>query len=75
MALSRSSHGRLQAWTIRAVAGFLIVYLLGAFGVPTMIPYVAVIIAVVVDALRSARQPPASGPREYPKTDRGETIH
>jgi hypothetical protein len=78
VALSRSSHGRLQAWAIRAIAAFLIVYLLGAFGVPTLIPYVAAVIAVVVDGARmivrrEGARPPAL--RGVPRTDRGETIH
>jgi hypothetical protein len=75
MALSRSSHSRFQGWAIRAIAGFLVVYLLGFFGVPTLIPYVAVIIAVVIDAVRSAmrRNEPHTG--NFARTDRGETIH
>jgi len=73
--LSRSSHGRFQGWAIRAIAGFLVVYLLGAFGIPTLIPYVAVIIAVTIDGVRAARQHDPPRPREYPRTGRGETIH
>jgi hypothetical protein len=65
----------LQAWAIRAVAGFLVVYLLGAFGVPTLIPYVAVIIAVAIDGVRSARQREMPRPRDYARTERGDTIH
>jgi hypothetical protein len=53
VALSRSD-SRLQRWAVRAIAGFLIVYLLGAFGVPTLVPYLAVIIAVALDAVRLA---------------------
>jgi hypothetical protein len=75
VALSRSSHGRLQAWAIRAIAGFLVVYMLGTLGVPTLIPYLAVCIAVVVDAVRCARRPDLPRPRDYARTDRGETIH
>ena len=70
--LSRSSHGRLQGWAIRAIAGFLVVYMLGAFGIPTLIPYVAMIIAVAIDGVRVARRREA---RELPRTTRGETIH
>ena len=75
MALSRSSHGRFQGWAIRAIAGFLVVYLLRSFGAPTLIPYMAVIIAVVIDGVRSAirRNEPHSG--NFARTDRGETIH
>jgi hypothetical protein len=75
VALSRSSHSRLQAWAIRAVAGFLVVYMLGAFGVPTLIPYVAVIIAVTIDGVRCARMREPTRPRDHTRTDRGETIH
>ncbi|HZT75498.1 MAG TPA: hypothetical protein VFA27_02490 [Vicinamibacterales bacterium] len=75
MALSRSSHGRLQVWAIRAIAGFLIVYLLGALGVPTLIPYVAVIIAVAVDGVRSVTARDVPRERDVPRTERGETIH
>ena len=75
MALSRSSHSRLQGWAIRAVAGFLVVYLLGSFGVPTLIPYVAVIIAVAIDGVRSATRRDEKRPQDVPRTDRGETIH
>ena len=72
--LSRSDN-RLQRWAVRAIAAFLIVYLLGAFGVPTLVPYLAVIIAVVVDAVRLAvrgrgTEPP---PRRDQRTH--ETIH
>jgi hypothetical protein len=74
MTLSRSSHGRLQAWAVRAVAAFLVVYMLGAFGVPTLIPYLAAIIAVAIDAVRVVRRGPER-PRNYRTTDRGETIH
>jgi hypothetical protein len=72
--LSRSD-SRLQRWAVRAIAGFLIVYLLGAFGVPTLVPYLAVIIAVVVDAIRLAvrRRGTQSPPRRDQRT--GETIH
>jgi len=76
--LSRSSHGRLQAWAIRAIAGFLVVYLLGVFGVPTLIPYLAVMIAVIADALRlllRRDEAPPRPPRGVPRTNRGETIH
>jgi hypothetical protein len=72
MALSRSAHGRLQGWAIRAVAGFLVVYMLGTFGVPTLIPYLAVVIAVAIDGVRCATQ---RGLRDRGQTDRGETIH
>ncbi len=75
MVLSRSSHGRVQGWAIRAIAAFLIVYLLGAFGVPTLIPYVAAIIAAVVDGVRLAAQRDATRPRDVRTTESGETIH
>ena len=75
MALSRSSHGRLQGWAIRAIAAFLVVYLLGTFGVPTLIPYLAVVLAVIADAVRSVFQARAERMRWRSTTDRGETIH
>jgi hypothetical protein len=72
--LSRSD-SRVQRWAVRAIAGFLVVYLLGAFGIPTLVPYLAVIIAVIADAVRLAVQGRAreSAPRrdERPR----ETIH
>ena len=65
-----------RKWALRAIAGFLLVYMLGAFGIPTLVAYVAVVIAVVADALRTAKQSrrdePAS-PRW--KSERGERIH
>jgi hypothetical protein len=75
MALSRSSHGRFQAWAIRAIAGFLVVYLLGSFGVPTLIPYLAVLIAVLTDGARLTFRRDVKPPSDFPRTDRGETIH
>ncbi|HZR23996.1 MAG TPA: hypothetical protein VFA59_10440 [Vicinamibacterales bacterium] len=53
MTLSRSSHSRLQGWAIRAVAAFLVVYMIGTFGIPTLIPYVTALIAVLADGLRT----------------------
>jgi hypothetical protein len=73
--LSRDSSGRFQKWAIRAIAGFLVVYLLGAFGVPTLIPYLAVLIAVTVDGFRSLTLLRSAGPRDRSKTGDGETIH
>jgi hypothetical protein len=76
VALSRSSHGRFQAWAIRAIAGFMVVYMLGAFGVPTQIPYIAVLIAVLIDLGRlTVRRGEAPKRRDAPTTHRGETIH
>ena len=74
MALSRSD-SRLQRWAVRAIAGFLIVYLLGAFGIPTLVPYLAVIIAVALDAVRLAirRREDHATPRRSQRPP--ETIH
>ncbi|PYQ76109.1 MAG: hypothetical protein DMG04_04765 [Acidobacteria bacterium] len=74
MTLSRSD-SRLQRWAVRAIAGFLVVYMLGAFGVPTLVPYLAVIIAVVADAVRLAIQ--GRGTNSPPPRDQRpkETIH
>lgn len=70
IALSRSSHSRLQGWALRAVAAFLVVYMLGTFGIPTLIPYVAALIVAGVDGLRTLmpRNASLSGGRK-------ETIH
>jgi hypothetical protein len=53
MVLSLSDHP-WRKWTLRAIAGFLIVYMLGAVGIPTLIPYLAVLRAASVDGLRLA---------------------
>jgi hypothetical protein len=71
MALSRSSHSRLQGWAVRAIAAFLVVYMLGTFGIPTLIPYVAALIAVAVDGVRSLIKRDESVPGPTHK----ETIH
>jgi hypothetical protein len=79
VALSRSSSSPFRLWAIRAVAAFLAVYMLGTFGIPTLIPYVAAMIAVALDGLRVARaQRPAdslSGVRREPVQSKRETIH
>jgi hypothetical protein len=75
MVLSRSSGSRLRRWAMRAIGAFLVVYMLGAFGIPTFIPYVAVVLAVMVDGVRSWLQTRSTRPRRIPRTDRGETIH
>jgi O-antigen ligase len=72
MVLTRSSENRLQRWASRAIAAFLAVWLLGSFGVPTFIPYIAVVIAVVVDGVRLALRR-RDGVK--PTHDRTETIH
>jgi len=51
MVLSLSDHP-WRKWALRAIAGFLIVYMLGAVGIPTLIPYLAVLLAVSIDGLR-----------------------
>ena len=75
MALSRSASGALQRWAVRAIAAFLVVYMLGAFGVPTFLPYLTVVLAVVVDGVRTfigSRRP--TQPLR-PPFNRNETIH
>jgi hypothetical protein len=73
--LSHSSENHFRRWAIRAIAAFLVVYMLGSFGIPTLVFYVAVMLAVTVDGLRLAMQ------RRRPETDtdrkqsRTETIH
>jgi hypothetical protein len=51
MVLSLSDHP-WRKWGLRAVAGFLVVYMLGAVGIETLVPYLAVLLAVIVDGLR-----------------------
>ena len=70
MTLSRSD-SRVQRWAVRAIAAFLIVYLLGSFGIPTLVPYLAAVIAVVADAVRLAMSRRAAARDERPR----ETIH
>jgi len=73
--IRRSSRGALQRWAARAIAAFLVVYLLGAFGVPTFVPYLAVVIAVVVDAVRLLIDRWTARPRPTLPFNRDETIH
>ena len=46
---------RWRRWALRSVLAFGVVLVLGAAGVPTLIPYIAAILAVIVDAARVAR--------------------
>ena len=73
--LSRSSSGALRRWAARAIAAFLVVYMLGAFGVPTFVPYLAVTLAVVVDGVRAFIGSRDSRPRPPAPFDRNETVH
>ena len=70
MTLSRSE-SRIQRWAVRAIAAFLVVYLLGSVGIPTLVPYLAVVIAVVVDAVRLMINRRPATRDERPR----ETIH
>jgi hypothetical protein len=65
----------VQRWAIRAIAAFLIVYLLGSFGIPTLVPYLAVVIAVVADAVRLAIGGRASAADRRREDRPPETIH
>ncbi|MGE3275954.1 MAG: hypothetical protein AB7O67_12630 [Vicinamibacterales bacterium] len=47
---------RLRRWALRAAVLFLAVYLLGLFRVPTLIPYLAVLLVVCVDLVRAWRR-------------------
>lgn len=75
MASARPS--RLRGWAIRAVVLFLAVYALGLFRVPTLIPYLAVLLVVLADLIRAV----AAGrpglrhrpPQETPSADRAVT--
>jgi hypothetical protein len=72
--LSRSD-SRIQRWAVRAIAAFLIVYLLGSFGIPTLVPYLAAIIAVVADAVRLAMRRGGAVADERRDEPPRETIH
>jgi hypothetical protein len=66
----------LQRWAIRAIAAFLAVYMLGVAGVPTLVPYLAVLFAVIVDAVRLlAQERRTSVSESKQKQGRRETIH
>jgi len=71
------SENRLQRWAVRAIAAFLAVYMLGMAGVPTFVPYVAVLLAVIVDGVRLALQTRVVGSKLESDSKRGgrETIH
>lgn len=49
-------HAHFRGWCLRAIGTFLIVYVLGWLDVPTMIPYLAAILAVAWDGLRVVRR-------------------
>jgi hypothetical protein len=76
MVLSLSDHP-WRKWALRAIAGFLIVYMLGAVGIPTLVPYVAVLLAVTVDGLRlvMARAGARGTMKENDREGEQETIH
>jgi len=71
------SENRLHRWAVRAIAAFLAVYMLGIAGVPTFVPYVAVLFAVIVDGVRLALQARVVGSKPESDSKRGgrETIH
>ena len=52
----RSFISPLRGWALRASLLFFGVYLLGAIGTPTLIPYLAVLVIVVADAGRLLRR-------------------
>jgi len=49
--------------------------MLGLAGVPTLVPYLAVLLAVIVDALRMAMQGRPAESKSESDHDRRETIH
>lgn len=49
-------HASFRAWSVRTIATFLVVYVLGLLCVPTMIPYLAAIIASAHDGIRVLRR-------------------
>ena len=71
------SENRLRHWAVRAIAALLAVYMLGLAGVPTLVPYVTVVIAVIVDGVRLALQRRTVKPTDFSEWKRGgrETIH
>ena len=73
--LSRSASGALRRWAVRAIAAFLAVYMLGAFGVPTLVPYMAVALAVAADGVRTLFARRAEAHRPPLSFNRNETIH
>jgi len=75
VALSRSASGALRRWAVRAIAAFLVVYMLGAFGLPTFVAYLAVMLAVAVDGVRSLVTSRTARPRPPLPFDRNETVH
>ncbi len=75
MVLSLSDHP-WRKWALRAIAGFLIVYMLGAVGIPTLIPYLAVLLAVSIDGLRLVMRLGGGGMMKGNDRDgEHETIH
>jgi len=75
MVLSLSDHP-WRKWALRAIAGFLIVYMLGAVGIPTLIPYLAVLLAVSIDGLRLVMRLGGGGMMKgNDGDDKQETIH
>jgi len=72
----RRSERRFQRWAIRAIAAFLAVYMLGTAGIPTLVPYLAVLLAVIVDGGRLIVQRRRDSDSESnQKHGRRETIH
>jgi hypothetical protein len=47
---------RWRWWAIRAIALLSVVYLLGLMNVPTLIPYLIALIAVISDGFRTWRR-------------------
>ncbi len=73
MALTLSDHPWRQ-WSVRAVAAWLLVWMLGGLGFPRL-AYTVVLVLAGVDAVRVALQNRAATPRPTWKSGRGETIH
>ena len=74
MALSLADRPWRQ-WAVRAVAAFLLVWMLAGLGFPR-VAYIVVLVAVALDAVRvSVQNRPVTPLRSTRKTDRGETIH
>ena len=45
---------RWRRWAVRTIVAFLIVYALGLLGIPTLVPYITILLVMAVDGARTA---------------------
>ena len=71
------TESRLRGWALRAIAAFLVVFILGSPGVPTQVLSIAAVIAVIIDGVRLVLQGRADESKSGSdqKRARRETIH